>query len=324
MTDAKRRRFATSQDWHAFVAEIASQQPPPVVDLYGLRRATYVEIERLRGRSLFVYATKFPDAPPYAPITIEQGDVDGFTDLISRSPTDAVAIDVLLHSPGGSPEATERIVDLLRSRFKDVAFLIPHSAFSAATMLALSGDEIILHPSASLGPIDPQINGIPARAIRKGFDRVRERLKVDGPEALPAYLPLIEKHSLEILEICDDALELSKELASSWLFEYMHRGDESKRKSIEEIVEYFSDYGQHKTHSRPLTYTKLSRFDLKIKLAEHELAVLMREAYLLLSGFFSVSPFVKVFEDARGLTWGKQFQIVNLPSPPGTMPQPLV
>src|SRR5258706_219264 len=121
--------------------------------------------------------------------------------------------DVLIHSPGGSPEATERIVALLRSRFRaDVQFLVPHSAYSAATMLVLSGNQIILHPSATLGPIDPQVNGLPARSIRRGFDKIRELLRSEGPEALPAYLPLIEKHSIEILEICDDSLKLSKEL----------------------------------------------------------------------------------------------------------------
>ena len=57
-------------------------------------------------------------------------------------------------------DAAERLVKILRSNFDEVNFLIPHSAYSAATMLALSGDSIVMHPSAVLGPIDPQVNGI--------------------------------------------------------------------------------------------------------------------------------------------------------------------
>lgn len=51
-------------------------------------------------------------------------------------------------------------------------------------MLALSGDSITLHPSATVGPIDPQINGTPARSIKRGFDKVREIIKTEGPQVL--------------------------------------------------------------------------------------------------------------------------------------------
>ena len=35
------------------------------------------------------------------------------------------SVDVLLHSPGGRPDATERIVGILRGRFKEVNFSYP-------------------------------------------------------------------------------------------------------------------------------------------------------------------------------------------------------
>lgn len=71
-------------------------------------------------------------------------------------------------------------------------------------MLALSGNSIVLHSSAILGPIDPQINGVPARSIKRGFEKAKDRIAKEGPEALPAYIPLIEKYSLELLELCED------------------------------------------------------------------------------------------------------------------------
>lgn len=304
MPTAGRRRFRTQADWHALVKEV--RETDAEVDLAELRRAVYRDIEAVRKRPLFVYASKFPEAPAEAPIFIDQTDVDGFTDLIDAAgPHDSV--DILIHSPGGSPEAAERIVDLLRSHFEEVAFLVPHTAYSAATMLALSANEIILHPSACLGPIDPQINGIPARSIRRGFDKVRELLKEEGPEALPAYLPLIEKHSLELLEICDDSLGLSRELATNWLLDFMFRGAREKRAVIERAVHFFSDYDTHKTHSRPLTYNKLKDLELSITLADGDLRELMREAYILLNGFFAVTPFVKVYENSGEVSWGRQF-----------------
>ena len=137
-------------------------------------------------------------------------------DLVN-SVKDSKSVDVLLHSPGGRPDATERLVELLRNHFEEVNFLIPHSAYSAATMLALSGDSIILHSSAVLGPIDPQINGIPARAIKRSFEKIKEKLNKEGSEALLPYIPLIEKYSLELLEFCEDSEKLSTELVTDWL-----------------------------------------------------------------------------------------------------------
>lgn len=156
----QRKKFKTSQDWNDF---IGSGQPLTGHDLFELRKSCYKEIEEYRNRPLLVYATKFLDSLPLgAPNFIDLSDVDGFTDLIN-SIKDSTKVDILLHSPGGRPDATERIVGILRNKFDEINFLIPHSAYSAATMMALSGNCIILHSSATLGPIDPQINGIPAR-----------------------------------------------------------------------------------------------------------------------------------------------------------------
>jgi len=280
--------------------------------LFALRKACYEEIEKRRGRPLLVYATKFLEGVPQgAPNFIDLTDVDGFTDLINSVKGNG-SVDVLLHSPGGRPDATERLVGLLRGKFNEVNFLIPHSAYSAATMFALSGNNIVLHPSATLGPIDPQINGIPARSIKRGFEKIKERIAKEGPETLPAYIPLIEKYSLDLLELCEDSEKLSRELVSTWLKKYMFKGDKKAVGKVRKAVNYFSDYDKHLLHSRPLPLEKLSEFGLKIELADDELQDLLWEAYILLNGFFNVSFggsfFVKLYESTHGVSWGKQIQ----------------
>lgn len=272
-----------------------------------MRYSVYREIEKLRGRPLLVYASDFlGQDDTTTPNAIDLQDVDGFTDLAGT--VDSTEVDVLLHSPGGRPDATERIVYILRNHFDRVHFIIPHSAYSAATMLALSGDSITIHPSATLGPIDPQIGGIPARSIKRGFERVRDLLKTEGPEALPAYMPLIENYTLDLLELCDDSEKLSKELVTAWLTEYMFRG-EKKKKQINDIVEYFTSYDKHLMHSRPLLYKKLADLNLKIDIAEKPLRKLIWEAYIMLNGFFNMTDFVKLYESASGLSYGKQVKI---------------
>jgi hypothetical protein len=316
-TDANRPRFLSTEAWYKY----REANGPQNILLYPLKQLVYLDIETLRARPLLVYAVDFNAGG--ALTHIDQGDVDGFTDLISAVAADSESADVLIHSPGGSPEATERIVALLRNRFKDVQFLVPHSAFSAATMLALSGNKIILHSSATLGPIDPQLNGIPARSIRRGFDKVRDLLQREGPDALPAYIPLIEKHSLEMLEICDDSTLLSKELVREWLGKYMFGGRDDAAETIERAVDFFASYDTHKTHSRPLMFEKLKTLGLEISIADKQLSELMWEAHVLLNAFFTHTPFVKVFENGHGLSWGRQMQPPQSLSRQPEQPEPV-
>jgi len=308
---AQRQTFKTSQDWNNF---LVSNKQLSGQDLFQFRKACYNDIEAIRGRPLIIYASKFVDGSGQgAPILIDINDVDGFTDLVNHI-NGSDSIDVLIHSPGGRPDATERIVYILRSRFKEVNFLIPHSAYSAATMLALSGNNIIMHPSATLGPIDPQINGTPARSIKRGFEKVKRIIMEEGPEALPAYIPLIEKYSLDLLELCDDSEKLSKELVGTWLKQYMFK-DKTNPNTIKKAVNYFSNYDKHLLHSRPLVYDKIKSLKLNVQIAEVPLRDLLWESYILINGFFNITPFVKLYESCHGVSWGRQFQQVNIPIP---------
>lgn len=65
---------------------------------------------------------------------------------------------VLLRSPGGDGEQALRAIRVLQSRSKNLVFVIPDMAKSAATLLVLGADEIRLGPASDLGPIDPQMN----------------------------------------------------------------------------------------------------------------------------------------------------------------------
>lgn len=149
----------------------------PHGDYDGVRRRKYQALKQITGRPLIIYATAFHHpakariASPY--LAIDLSDKDGFYEVIRSVP--AAAVDVFVHSPGGSPEATESIVKMLRSRFSDVRFIVTGAAKSAATMLVLSGNTILMDDSAELGPIDPQIRVkdrfSPAGSIIEQFDR---------------------------------------------------------------------------------------------------------------------------------------------------------
>ena len=72
-------------------------------------------------------------------------------------PSREYRLDVLIHSTGGDALVAWKLMSVLRERFDNVSVLVPYMAFSAATLFSLGADEIVMHPHASLGPIDPQI-----------------------------------------------------------------------------------------------------------------------------------------------------------------------
>lgn len=93
-----------------------------------------------------------------------------FAEMIARVPTSAREVDVLLVTRGGSAQQVGRFVNVLRSRFDHVDFLIPSFCMSAGTLFALSGDRIWMTDRACLGPIDPQVPSkdgryVPAQAL---------------------------------------------------------------------------------------------------------------------------------------------------------------
>jgi hypothetical protein len=68
-------------------------------------------------------------------------------------------LDVFLCSNGGDGTVPWRLVALFREFSKSLSVLVPYRAYSAATLLALGADEIVMHPFAELGPIDPTVSG---------------------------------------------------------------------------------------------------------------------------------------------------------------------
>jgi FMN phosphatase YigB (HAD superfamily) len=275
-------------------------------------------VERATERPLICYVTRTNNVPPEAPAYIDNSDLTGFSDLVQT--VEGTVVDVLIVSNGGSPDATERIVRLLREKFDHIRFIVPGNAYSAATLTCFAGDEILVDAGGTLGPIDPQVNGIPARAILRGFEKAEERLKEVGPSGLTAYMPLLEKYDLHLLEMCESAEELSRELARDCLSNYMLKIPKDDQE-ITNIIDHFSDFDLHKSHGRSIDRTKARELGLKVTNLEDVdgITALVRSLYNQFEYLFDRSPFYKLFENTRGVSWGRQHANVNIQIP---IPQP--
>lgn len=87
--------------------------------------------------------------------------------LAIRTTPDDQPIDVILHTPGGLALAALQIANALNTHKGKVTVFVPHFAMSGGTLIALAADEIVMSEHAVLGPIDPQIDGLPAASIIK-------------------------------------------------------------------------------------------------------------------------------------------------------------
>lgn len=307
--------------YHDLISNEALKNP---LELLNRRIQLIQKIEEKTKRPLIVYASdflKFRNIP--SPNGIDDSDILGFSDLIEN--LEGKYLDVLIHSPGGLAESAERVVNLFRAKFEEIRYFVPHSAYSAATLLALSGDTIFMDARGALGPIDPQIfdtftgKYVPAQAVLEGFKRAREIMEKEGYKAMPVYLPLLSKYDFTIFEICQNAINLSKQLALKWLTSYM-KLDESKAAKVTEYL--ISTQETHFSHRRGITVQNAREIGLKVEdlSKDNELNEKIWTLYCLLDIFFDRSIAYKIFENSRGTSWSR---LIPQPPPPLQIQLPL-
>lgn len=289
------------------------------INPHPLRLATIQRVSQLLQRPLVCYIARTTEPTPFLPPEagnaipnyIDENDICDLRDILTR--IQGEAIDVLIISNGGIPEAAERIVSLLRPRFQQLRWIVPANAYSATTLLCLSGDEIIMTDTGTLGPVDPQLEGIPAYAILNGFREMFDYITQVGGDATAAYEPLLEQYPQELIKLCEAATELSKELARKWLSQYMLQCDENAPQ-VAHCAEYLVNFDIHKSHGRSINRHTARQIGLKIVYSEEieGLTSLLQSLTNQYRWLFNALPVMKAFENSQGETAGT---IIQLPYP---------
>src|SRR5690606_11077873 len=188
--------------------------------------------------------------------------------ILSHSPEslDKSKIDVLIVSNGGDPVVAWRMISLLREKFSKITIIVPYTAFSAATLLALGGNEIIMHPYSHLGPLDPQITinnpdgtrkSISYEDITKYFEFIRD-IGVTDQEFIERALNRLSS------EIPPTAIGYAKRssqlgLAMGTKLLSTHMTDENKAKVISETLNT-----KFYHHGYPLSRSEAKEINLPI------------------------------------------------------------
>jgi ClpP class serine protease len=117
-------------------------------------------IHRQERRSLFGFAMARQ---------IDLEDAQTIIAAIKDTPED-MPIDLVIHTPGGIVLAAMQIARAVEAHKAKVTVYVPVYAMSGGTLIALAADEIVMGEFSVLGPIDPQIAGLPAASIVKARD----------------------------------------------------------------------------------------------------------------------------------------------------------
>ena len=231
----------------------------------------------LTSRNLFVYASDFNKGRRGIDVSLMQDDFYTIQDILRE--TDKTQIDFYLETPGGSGEAAEEIARFLRKKFCEVNFVIAGEAKSAGTILALSGDNIYMCETGSLGPIDAQIkigrSVVSAHDYKAWVDEKRSEATNIG-HLNPFDAIMVAQISPGEIYGVVNSLEFAKDLVKEWLEKYKFKNwtetqttrtpvtPEIRKKRAEEVAEKLCDHMNWRTHGRSLKIEDLKE-DLLIE-----------------------------------------------------------
>lgn len=289
--------------WGSVLAEIGAKQQggQQAVDL--VRRKYLKRLHGHTGRNVIAYYSGWLFRPPTTPnLSVGDDDMNAFMAAVHQLKRDK-GLDLILHTPGGDIAATEALVKYLWVMFdKDIRVIVPQLAMSAGTMIACAAHSIVLGKQSSLGPIDPQIGGVPAQGVLDEFQMAVESIKRD-PASAPLWQQIVSRYHPSFLNECVQAINWSRTMVHGWLCENMFGGDAVHAPTAQAIVNYLGDHSVTAAHARHIPISKCEEIGLKIEKLEddkklQDLVLTVHHSYM---HTFSMSPAIKIIENQIGV-----------------------
>lgn len=289
-------------DWTGILKEITEEEISNPLD--SVRKKYIKQLHKQTGRNVICYYSGFLDIHTNPDVSINDSDMSGFMTAIHNMDK-SKGLDLILHTPGGEVTATEAIGNYLRKVFgNDIRVIVPQMSMSGGTMLACISKEIIMGKHSSIGPIDPQIGGVPAYGVIQEFENAKNEI-TRNPAAMPLWQIIISKYHPTFIGQCYKAIELSTELIKQWLLQGdMFKNEQDKETKVNTILNFLNNNEYTKIHSRHIDNEKAKSIGLKIVDLEedeklHYAVLSIHHCYM---HTFSNSNAVKIIESNTGAT----------------------
>ncbi len=185
------------------------------------------KIQTITNRRTIAYFAASSDSPSSF---INDNDSLQIEDLL-RIPNAHQGLDLILNTGGGYAISAERIINVCKtyaskSSLNEFRVIVPKLAKSAATMVSLGSDKILLCDNAELGPIDPQLiltdnkgmkfskpSYLIYNAVKELFDKSNSIFSAKNEK----YLTFLRQYNYDIFTSAKNELGLSKDIAEKIL-----------------------------------------------------------------------------------------------------------
>lgn len=257
---AERGQAKELQDEHRTCSPLSGRTPLfEAQNSARYQRQSYIDYyQKLTGANLAVFIDQiYPDC-----IVVFE-DV-----LFDCSPNKE--LHVLLSSPGGDGETALRLLRLMHSHCSRLRVIVPDMAKSAATIMCLGADEIVMGPSGDLGPIDPQFTfaqgGMAsAKEIVAAVDEAEKRVN-ENPNSFPLFSSLLSDVNMLMVEQARSNLNRSESLMKEALSSLPRRTTAEVEKLTATLKAPLID--DPSTHSSVFSADDALRYGLPVKKAD--------------------------------------------------------
>jgi len=146
---------------------------------------------------------------------------------------------LLLSSPGGDGETALRMLRSMQERCQELTVIVPDMAKSAATILCLGANHLLMGPGGDLGPIDPQmmLDGkmiASAKEIVAAVDEAEQRV-TKNPDSYTLFASLLADVNMLMVEQARSALDRSSSLMVEALKSQGARSDDEVKVLTEKL-----------------------------------------------------------------------------------------
>lgn len=307
-------------NWNEVFLEIQTLQSQALNAQSVIRLKYLQELHQHTGRNIIAYYSGWLSKGSINLSEINDEDKNGFMTTIHRLDR-TKGLDLLLHTPGGGIAATQSIVNYLQQMFgHDIRAFIPQIAMSAGTIMACCCKEIWMGKQSNLGPIDPQLRGIPAHGVVQEFKRAMREVKKD-PSRIVIWQQIIGQYRPTFLGQCENAIRWSNAFVEQQLADGMLAGVADRKAKAKKITKALSDYPRIKTHDRHFDADDCEKMGLTIKRLEsdpkiQDLVLTVHHCYMNL---MMNSNAYKIIENQKGIALVKN--TAAAPPQPISLPQ---
>jgi ATP-dependent protease ClpP protease subunit len=290
-------------NWGQVLQQIARENSvSPLAAIDKVRRQYLMKLSRHTGRNVIAYYSGWLNRDPRtAGLSIGDEDMNAFMTAVHGIDRDR-GLDLVLHTPGGNLAATESIVNYLRDMFNsDIRAIVPQLAMSAGTMISCATQKIIMGKQSSLGPIDPQFNGISAPGVIDEFNKACEDAN-NNPSSIPMWQSIIGQYHPTFLGDCKHAIDWAGRMVSDWLQTGMLKDSGKTTEEIDQIVRLLSDHSATKSHSRHIRAEDCKKIGLVVEMMEDDdkLQDLVLTVHHSFMHTFSQTGAIKIVENQKG------------------------